>query len=42
VRFGVPVTALALQDRAVAIGLGRAVAYLTVDTGPTSTGEAFT
>lgn len=34
VRFGVPVRALALQDRAIAIGLGRAVAYLTIDTGP--------
>jgi WD40 repeat protein len=30
VRFGPPVTALAVQDRAIALGLGRAVAYLTV------------
>ena len=33
VRFGVPVTALAVQDRAIAIGLGRAVAYLTFADG---------
>lgn len=30
VRFGPPVTALALHHRASAIGLGRAVAYLLV------------
>jgi hypothetical protein len=31
VRFGVPIIALAVHDRAIAIGLGRTVAYLTVD-----------
>jgi WD40 repeat protein len=34
VRFGIPVTALAIHDRAIAIGLGRAVAYLTVADRP--------
>jgi len=34
VRFGVPVRALALDDRAMAGGLGRAVAYLTAADRP--------
>jgi hypothetical protein len=34
VRFGVPATALAVHDRAIAIGLGRAVTYLVVSDQP--------
>jgi hypothetical protein len=30
VRFGMPVDALAVHGRAIAIGLGRAVAYLMI------------
>jgi WD40 repeat protein len=39
VRFGMLVTALAVHDRAIAIGLGGAVAYFKVAEGPDSKGR---